>query len=153
MIFEEELRKSGRLIYTNKGCSMLPLLREDRDVMVIEACKPEEVKRLDAVLFTRKSDAATAYVLHRVVKCNADGSFFVAGDNCTGGEIVEGSQILGRLTAVIRDGKRREMSKLSYRLYAHIWGDAYPVRFRLLRLRNFIKRFLRYAKRKLHRVK
>ena len=34
--FEEELERSGRLAYTNVGISMLPLLREKRDVMRIE---------------------------------------------------------------------------------------------------------------------
>ena len=32
MTFEEEIERSGRLIYTNVGDSMLPLIRQDRDM-------------------------------------------------------------------------------------------------------------------------
>ena len=34
--FEEELARSGRLIYTNYGDSMRPLIRQDRDILIIE---------------------------------------------------------------------------------------------------------------------
>lgn len=38
MTFEEVLELDGRLIYTNKGISMMPFLRADKDVMIIEPC-------------------------------------------------------------------------------------------------------------------
>lgn len=38
--FEAEIEKHGRLVYTNKGTSMLPLLREGKDLFVIVR-KPE----------------------------------------------------------------------------------------------------------------
>ena len=41
MSFEEILEKDGVLTYTNKGVSMKPLLREDRDVMVIKKRRPK----------------------------------------------------------------------------------------------------------------
>ena len=44
--FEEELEQNGKLVYTNVGVSMLPLLREGRDVMLIE--KTDVLKPLDA---------------------------------------------------------------------------------------------------------
>ena len=34
--FEDILAKNGRLVYTNVGVSMLPLIREGRDILVIE---------------------------------------------------------------------------------------------------------------------
>ena len=34
--FEEEIRQNGYLVYTNVGASMMPLLRQNRDLMVIE---------------------------------------------------------------------------------------------------------------------
>ena len=33
--FEEELERNGILIYTNRGDSMMPLLRENRDLIHI----------------------------------------------------------------------------------------------------------------------
>ena len=38
--FEEELERTGKLIYTNVGDSMMPLIRQDRDLLIIEK-KPE----------------------------------------------------------------------------------------------------------------
>lgn len=149
MTFEEQLEKTGRLVYTNKGVSMMPLIREGRDVMIIEACSIKDIKKFDAVLFTRKTGDKTTYVLHRVLKLNSNGSFFIAGDNCTGGENVAGEQILGRLTGIIRDGKRTDTADKKYLLYVHIWCDLYPLRFKLLKIRGFVKRCIGYAKRRI----
>ena len=149
MTFEEELAKSGRLIYTNKGISMMPLLREKRDVMIIEKCSPCDIKRLDAVLFMRMTGDEKAYVMHRVLRLEPDGSFFIAGDNCISGENVRPEMILGRLTGVIRDGKRIDVKSKRYLFYVHLWCDIYPLRFLILRFRNFSIRCLRYAKRRI----
>lgn len=149
MTFEEELDKSGRLIYTNKGISMMPLLRENRDVMIIEKCSPRDIQRLDAVLFTRNTGGKVVYVMHRVLRVEADGSFFIAGDNCTAGENVKDFQILGRLTGIIRDGKRIDVKNKSYLFYVHLWCDIYPLRFFILKLRNVSIRCIRYAKRRI----
>ena len=65
--FEEELNKSGKLVYTNVGISMLPLLREGKDVMIIE--KADDYHRLDAVLFKRPGvEGRGKYILHRILK-------------------------------------------------------------------------------------
>ncbi len=149
MTFEEELDKSGRLVYTNKGISMMPLLREKKDVMIIEKCTPSDIKKLDAVLFTRNTGGKITYVMHRVLRLEADGSFFIAGDNCTSGENVKPCQILGRLTGIIRDGKRIDVKDKSYLFYVHLWCDIYPLRFFVLRLKNFLLRCMRYAKRRI----
>jgi hypothetical protein len=33
--FEEEIEKNGRLVYTNVGDSMRPLIRQGRDLLII----------------------------------------------------------------------------------------------------------------------
>ena len=38
--FEEELARKRKLIYTNVGDSMMPLLRQGKDLLIIE--RPEE---------------------------------------------------------------------------------------------------------------
>jgi hypothetical protein len=203
MTFEEQLKTTGKLVYTNRGISMMPLLRENRDVMVIEACSGEQVQRLDAVLFTRnrsksrnvvdmpcdeasllngqtdeyeisavdreiavtkgkshaadrgtfyvddKTDPARTkkdYVLHRVLRVNSDGTFWIIGDNCISGEIVRGEQIIGRLTAVIRDGQTISISDPKYRFYVNLWCRPYHLRIFILRVRSFIRRGFRYIR-------
>ena len=73
--FEEELEKSGKLIYTNVGVSMRPLIKQDRDLLVIE--KPKgRLKKYDCPLYKRPNGQ---YVLHRVVKVCDDG-YVILGD-------------------------------------------------------------------------
>ena len=92
--FEGELERSGKLAYTNVGVSMLPLIRQGKDVMVIE--KADTYRPLDAVLFRRKGVTGRgAYVLHRILKSMPDGKYWIVGDNCVSGELVERGNILG----------------------------------------------------------
>ena len=50
--FEEEIAKNGRLIYTNVGDSMMPLLREKRDLLIIEKAGGR-LKKYDVPLYRR----------------------------------------------------------------------------------------------------
>lgn len=110
--FEDVLNRDGFLIFPNKGGSMLPLIRQGKDLMVIEKIsgKPQ---LFDAVLFRRGNGQ---YVLHRIMR-ECDGGYFIIGDSCTEGEFVNESQIIGKLSAVIRGGKRLEVSDLKYKSY------------------------------------
>lgn len=135
--FEELLERDGRLVYTNRGVSMMPLLRQGRDLMIIEKKGPQRCKNLEAVLFRRPGPEG-AYVLHRILKVNEDGTYWIVGDNCISGETVAEGQILGILTGVIRDTKPLNFSSLPYRLYVNTWCRWYPVRFFLLRMRGYL---------------
>ena len=53
--FEEELRKNGVIAYTNVGVSMLPLIKENKDALIIRKAEPEALKRYDIVLFKREN--------------------------------------------------------------------------------------------------
>lgn len=135
--FEQQLEEHGRLVFTNKGVSMMPLLREDRDIMVIERKGAERCKKYDAVLFRRPGmEGRGAYVLHRILRVNPDGSYWIVGDNCVSGETVREEQILGVLTAVVRDGRTVSVTDRGYRLYVRLWCAPYRLRFFILRARN-----------------
>ena len=137
--FEDVLARYGKLVYPNKGVSMRPLLRQGRDLMVIERKGPEPCKKYDAVLFKRPSvSGPDAYVLHRILRVNDDGSYWIVGDNCFTGDTVREDQILGTLRAVVRDGKKTvSVTSPAYRAYVSLWCDFYPLRFALLRLKRF----------------
>ena len=146
--FEQVLERDGRLVYTNKGVSMMPLLREDRDLMVIDKKPPEGVKKWDAVLFRRPGLVGRgAYVLHRVLRVNGDGSYWIVGDNCLGGETVKEENILGVLRAVVRDGRTIPTDSPGMRAYVWLWCVCPPLRFFLLRLRSYASAALRKVKR------
>ena len=137
--FEELLEKTGVIVYTNKGVSMMPLLRQDRDLMVIERKGSERCKKYDAVLF-RRPGSQGVYVLHRILRVNDDGTYWIVGDNCVTGETVREENVLGILTAVVRDGKNIPVTGRGYRAYVHLWCDCYPLRFGILRARNLAAR-------------
>lgn len=134
--FESVLERMGVLAYTNVGTSMLPFLRENRDVMLIRRKGDKPCKRLDAVLFTRLgASGRSAYVLHRVLRVNKDGTYWIVGDNCTSGETVPDECVLGILEAIVRDGTYIGANNALYRAIVHLWCDFWPLRFALLRLR------------------
>lgn len=143
--FEDILARYGKLVYPNKGVSMMPLLRQGRDLMVIEPKGAQPLKKYDAVLFKRPSaKGPDAYVMHRILRVNDDGSYWIVGDNCFTGDTVRAEQILGILRAVVRDGKKTvPVTSPVYRAYVSLWCGFYPLRFALIRLRRFGGRCLR----------
>ena len=143
--FEEELAANGKLVYTSVGYSMRPMLREGRDVMMIEAIGSRTLKRYDVVLFRRPDIKGRGeYVLHRILRVLPNGNYWIVGDNCTSGEIVPKEDILGILTKVRRGGKKMlDVNDMSYRMYVALWCKPYHVRIFLLRVLRFIKRFIK----------
>lgn len=143
MSFEEMLETTGTVAFTNVGVSMMPLLREGRDVMVIRR-KEGPIKKYDAVLFKRPGRAGRgAYVLHRVLRVNDDGTYWIVGDNCVSGETVREENVLGVLETVIRDGRPMDFDTLSYQAYVHLWCAPWPARMALLRAKSLARRAVR----------
>ena len=137
--FEDVLERYGKLVYPNKGVSMMPLLRQGKDLMVIERKGADPCRKYDAVLFKRPAvSGPDAYVLHRILRVNEDGSYWIVGDNCCTGDTVREEQILGVLTAVVRGGKKTvPVTAPAYRAYVSLWCDYYPIRFAVIRARQF----------------
>ena len=120
--FEEVLMRDGRLVYRNKGVSMMPLLRQERDLFVIER-NSQRLRRFDVALFRRGKQ----YVLHRVVKVLPEG-YIIRGDNCIENEPVCEEQVLGVMTSFVRDGKETAVTVPAYRVYVVIIYALYPPR-------------------------
>ena len=127
--FEEILENEGRLTYSNVGVSMLPLIRQGRDLVVIDRPRGR-LKKYDVPLYRRTKGE---YVLHRVLKvCEHD--YILCGDNQWAAESgITDEQVLGVMTAVIRDGKTLSAADWRYRLYVHIWCDLFPLRALIVR--------------------
>ncbi|MGN0657587.1 MAG: hypothetical protein ACI4KR_12440 [Ruminiclostridium sp.] len=62
--FEEEIRRKGKLIYTNVGDSMAPLIRQGRDLLIISAVNGR-LKKYDIPLYKRDS-GQSAYLTDTV---------------------------------------------------------------------------------------
>ncbi len=134
--FETELETRGKLIYTNVGDSMMPLIREGRDLLILE--KPEgRLKKYDVPLYKRDSGQ---YVLHRILKVRRE-DYVICGDNRWQREYgITDRHIIGVLTGIVRDGQEIPVTDWRIRLYVHLWCDFFYVRAFLLRVKFFWKR-------------
>lgn len=122
-IVVEKLNNGGKVTFTPKGKSMLPMLRDGEDVVVLS--KPQGRLRLfDVPLYKRQNGV---YVLHRIVNFDADGSYVLCGDNQFQYEHgIKDEDIIGVVTAFYRKGKTYTVKSISYRLYVNFW---YYIRF------------------------
>lgn len=75
---ERYLSEQGRVISANVGVSMLPLLRQGKDLFFLEKKGAGRCKIGDVVLYRRKCQ----YVLHRVIEVRTR-DYVILGDNCS----------------------------------------------------------------------
>ena len=118
------------------GSSMGPFLAPRRDSVLLE--KPKRpLRRGDIVLYRRKSGA---YVLHRVCRCCADGSYSMIGD---AQRIVEPGirpeQILAVARSARRKGRYQGPGCFWWEFFARVWIRVIPQRERLLGLYTRLK--------------
>ncbi len=133
--FEDVIERDGRLVYTNVGDSMRPLIRQGKDLIIIEKPK-DRLKKYDVPLYKRDSGQ---YVLHRILKVRPD-DYVICGDNRYSKEYgITDRHIIGVLTAVVRDGKEIPITDWKYKAYVHLWCDLFPLRAVILKARRFPK--------------
>ncbi len=104
---------------TTSGTSMYPMLRDRKDVVYLKKLSAPP-KKYDVVLFQRDSGA---YVLHRIVRVEPDGTCVFCGDNQTVFERVPNPD---QLVAVATSFKRGRFQidcrkSISYYLYSRLW--------------------------------
>lgn len=137
--FEDEIKRTGRIIYTNVGDSMMPLIKQGRDVLVISVVNGR-LKRYDIPLYKRDSGQ---YVLHRILKVRKN-DYVICGDNrCNKEYGITDRHIIGVLSGIIRDGREIPVTNIKCRIYAHLWCDFFPVRVLIIRIRQIFKRRLK----------
>lgn len=146
--FENLLENKGFILYTNVGYSMMPLIRQRRDIMEIHKKGPERCKKYDVVLYKRGS----RYILHRILRVLPEG-YLIAGDHNTFVETdITDDMILGVMTRVIRDGESITPENFWYKVYVHLWCDCYPVRMKIIRWKYRVIGILRAVKRRIKRL-
>lgn len=96
---EDVLKEKGVYIGPTVGVSMLPMLKNRRDTIVVKP-KTERLKALDVALYKR----GDAYVLHRVLQ-PLDGGYLIRGDNCYSDEHIPEEDVFGVLTEFFRKDK------------------------------------------------
>ena len=136
-VIEEQLLLHGSYASNTVGCSMRPLLRQHKDVVII--LPPEgELKPYDVALYRR----CGKYVLHRVLRVKDD-HYVIRGDNTFFLERVPKSEVIGIMTEYNRGGKRHSVTEAGYKFYARFWHFIYPIRFVWHKLFDFARRVYR----------
>lgn len=136
---EALLARDGRLVYKTRGVSMEPMLRQNRDLVIIQV-PVSRLKKYDVALYKRGKD----YVLHRVIDVK-DGYYLIRGDNTYAVEQVPEDAVIGVLTGFCRKGKQWSTKDRGYILYSRFWTAVYPLRYAYVRLRRLAVSLLRKA--------
>ena len=131
------LAENGSITYSNSGTSMMPLLKEGRDLFTVRAKRPGERFAVgDVVLYRRPPDK---YVLHRIVEVG-DGSYTILGDNCVVRETgIPESEVLGVMTGYVRRGVAHSVTDPVYVRYTAGILKNEKKRVKLLKLRARIR--------------
>ena len=126
---EEVLLSRGQYVGPTVGVSMLPMLKNRRDTIVVQA-KTERLKRLDVALYRR----GDSYILHRVLQ-PIDGGYLIRGDNCYFDENLPEEDVIGVLTEFFRKGKHYYCTDKKYIKYAEKRVKTYKIRRFFVRLK------------------
>lgn len=138
---EEVLASCGKYVGPTVGVSMLPMLKNRRDIIVVLP-KTERLQPLDVALYKR----GDAYILHRVLQ-QTDEGYIIRGDNCYSDENVPENAVIGVLTEFFRKGKHYTCTDKKYLKYVYKRLKTYKrrrafVRFKLA-CKNVVKKVLR----------
>ena len=137
-LIQERLAEGQQVRLSPQGVSMLPMLRQGKDTVVLSPA-PEQLCRYDLPLFRMDNGK---YVLHRVIR--AGKTYTCRGDNLYSAEYnIRPDQILAVVTGFSRNGKMYSTRSLVYRLYCQIWVGIFPVRRFVYRVKRRLRRWLR----------
>ena len=118
---ESILQNDGVFVSTTSGVSMVPMLRDRRDTIIVVK-NEERLKKYDVALYKR----GDSYVLHRVVKVLPD-SYIIRGDNCIAKEYgITDGDVLGKLNSFYRKEKEINMNGAAYKIYSRIIVVLHP---------------------------
>ena len=115
-LIKERLAAGQPVRFSPKGTSMLPMLRQGIDSVVLSPL-PEKLKKFDLPLYQRDDGS---FVLHRIVKVGD--TYTCIGDNQFQTEPgLRYEQMIGVVTAFYREKTRWEVSSNAYRIYCRLW--------------------------------
>ncbi len=135
--FESLIEKEGILVHLTKGFSMMPLIRQNRDTIIVKKMK-NPPKANDVLLYKDKSGR---YVLHRVIKVLKNG-YIIRGDNNFFNEYdIKDENIIGILDGFYRDDKYIDCNNNKlYRIYIQLNRRTYYLRKGYSKIRSLLSK-------------
>ena len=104
---------NGKIRIFPKGKSMLPLIKEGIDSVVLE--KADNIKKYDIVLFLGNDKK---YSLHRICKIKGD-FFFLSGDNQSVFEKIRKEQIVAKVSDIYKGDILLNTESKKYKNYIY----------------------------------
>lgn len=137
-LMKERLAAGQTVRFSPRGISMLPMLRQGMDSVVLSPV-PEQLRKYDLPLYQRDDGK---YVLHRVVK--AGQTYTCVGDNQFDLEPgLRHDQMIALVTSFYRGDREYQVTAPVYRLYCRFWHITRPLRHFWRRGIGWIRRHLK----------
>ena len=137
-LIREELAEGKSVRFSPRGTSMLPMLRQESDSVVLSPL-PQKLKKYDLPLYQRDNGQ---YVLHRVVR--AEETITCMGDNQFEKETgLRHDQMIAVVTAFHRGSRKHSVNEPGYWFYCRFWHYSRPIRHFWLRGIGWIRRHLK----------
>ncbi|MBQ8403195.1 MAG: S24/S26 family peptidase [Clostridia bacterium] len=138
--YEEYLAEHGELTLTNVGVSMLPMLKQGRDMFTLTKKTEKRCEKYDVVLYRVPPNR---YVLHRIVEVR-EHDYVILGDNCMNKEYgIKDEDIIAVLTRFVHNGKEYSVEDTGYMNYAKAWYSLYPLRREAKKIKAKIRGVIR----------
>lgn len=137
-LIQESLAAGKTVRFSPRGISMLPMLRQGIDSVVLSPL-PEKLSKYDLPLYQRDDGH---YILHRIV--SAGETYTCIGDNQFVLEHgVRHDQMIALVTAFTRGGREIAVTDPGYRLYCRFWHYSRTLRHFWRRGKGWLRRHLR----------
>ncbi len=137
-LIKEQLAMGQTVKFKPRGISMLPMLRQGIDNVILSPL-PNKLRKYDLPLYQRENGK---YILHRVVKVGE--TYTCIGDNQFELETgLRDDQMIALVTGFYRGEKFHSVNELGYRLYCRFWHYSRPLRHFWRRGIGWIRRHLR----------
>ena len=122
------------------GSSMLPMLRQGRDVVrLIPAEDPPGNGAI--ILYCRENGQ---YVLHRLIRKERGGMYLCCGDNQWERELVSWEQVIAVADGLWRGGRWVDLkTDRRFLCYQRLWTNLFPVRRPIIAVRRLVGRLRR----------
>ena len=138
-VFRERLASGQSIRFSPQGTSMLPMIRQGIDSVVISPVNGK-LKKYDIPLYQRENGQ---YVLHRIVEVGE--TYTCIGDNQFVAERgLRHEQMIAVVTAFDRGGRVHQTDELCYQIYCRLWNHSRHIR-------HFWRRGVRFIRRRMMR--
>jgi phage repressor protein C with HTH and peptisase S24 domain len=128
-VIKEQLESGGKVKLPITGTSMLPLLVQGRDFVVLTTCNKAKI---NDIIFYRRDNGQ--FVLHRVIGIDESG-YILCGDNQWVKEFgIQDKNIIGVVIEINRDGKSLDVNNTKYIKYYKRWLKLFPIRKPLVKM-------------------